>query len=449
MSVIQVNSSLSSDDAFLADTFDEKQLKSFLFEEVRELSLTPSPSPTPAHDLDSLASDILDVVQSYGQHLPSQGCEDSSHSWIGKPFFMAQVKAQVEKCEAVHLILPAFPWKSVNRIEKVIGKLPDLGEEIALFRLNQLCEDIKAIYPPGGKVFIATDGVVFDDVVGIPDEDTWEYGEGLKAIVQDHGLDNIQLLRVMDILGYTKDKPLDKAVYLALAQKCREEILSSYGRTEEEVRQMMKEDPDTLLTYCGFIRFLESDLKYSPVTADSRSMSGHKYRKTVKKVAIQMMIRAESFTKLLQAHCSGYVRLSIHPSSGSVKLSIPLIIQSSGDFPRSPWHSSLALAIDGSYSMVHAKDVCDTHDLITKDGRGYYFREKSSLWDLGPDITCEPRYPNTLVVRPTSVDRCHGGETKLSADQMNAFAALKRAHTAGPVLLAGFSTGTDESFRIL
>lgn len=398
---------------------------------------TPSRATTPVQDLDKLAGDILDIMQRYGQHLPS-GDGEHSGQWLGKGLFMGKVKSQLENDQAIRLIMPAFPWKSVNKVDKVTGILPDLGEELALYRLNQMCEDIKAVYPLGGQVFIATDGLVFDDVVGIPDEDTWAYGEGLMEIAQKHGLKNVRLLRVMDILGYTEGKVLDKELYLSLSKRCREELLSSYGRTEVEVRQMMKDDPDTLLTYCGFIRFLEADLKFSPVTASTKAISGSQYRKTVKKVAIQMMIRAESFTKLLQARCPEYVRLSIHPSTGAVKLSVPLIIQASGDFPRSPWHSSLAVAADGSYSTVHSKDVRESHDLILRDSRGYYFREKSDQWDFEDDeIVCEPRYPNQLIVRPSRMELL--GTKELSAKQQKKLAALRAAHTAGPVIAAGFA----------
>ncbi|KHN94903.1 Pyoverdine biosynthesis [Metarhizium album ARSEF 1941] len=399
---------------------------------------TPARSTTPVHDVDQLASAILDVLQRYGQHQSSSGVAANSGQWLGKSLFMDKVRAQIEKSQAVRLIMPAFPWKSVNKLDKVTGILPDLGEELALYRLNQMCEDIKQVYPLGGKVFIATDGLVFDDVVGIPDEDTWAYGEGLVEMAKNHGLKNIHLMRVMDILGYTDGKNLDKELYLSLAQRCRDELLASYGRTEAEVRQMMKDDPDTLLTYCGFIRFLEADLKFSPITAATKAISGQQYRKTVKKVAIQMMIRAESFTKLLQAYCPEYVRLSIHPSSGAVKLSVPLITQASGDFPRSPWHSSLAISLDGSYKTVHSRDVQESHDLVPKDGRGFYFREKSEQWDFEDDeIVCEPRYPNRMIVRPARLELL--GTKSLSARQLEKLAVLRAAHTAGPVVATGFA----------
>ncbi|KAI1826660.1 Pyoverdine/dityrosine biosynthesis protein-domain-containing protein [Xylaria intraflava] len=430
--VVEVDQSLSK-----LELSEKKEMR----EEIREVEVTPPSTPsrasTPVPDFEKLASDILDIIQRYGQHLPAKESEEHSTAWLGKPLFMGKVQAQLEKRQAIRLILPAFPWKSVNRVDKVTGILPDLGEELALYRLNQMCEDIKSIYPLGGQIYIATDGLVFDDVVGIPDEDTWAYGEGLLAMAREHGLNNINLMRVMDILGYTDGKKLDKELYLSLSQKCRAELLASYGRTEEEVRQMMKDDPDTLLTYCGFIRFLESDLKFSSITADAKSMSGHKYRKTVKKVAIQMMIRAESFTKLLQARCPEYVRLSIHPSTGSVKLSVPLIVQASGDFPRSPWHSSLALGVDGSYSTIHAKDVRESHDLITRNSRGYYFREKSDLWDTDREIEYEPRYPNKLIVKPCTPELF--GIKQLTAQQLEKLEALRAAHITGPVIAMGFA----------
>lgn len=406
-----------------------------------EKQLPPISTPPKDYMNDHLASDILDIIERYGQHLPSnEGDGVHSGKWLGRGFFMEKVKAQLVKKQAIRLILPAFPWKSINKVDKVTGILPDLGEELALYRLNQMCEDIKTIYYFGGQVFIATDGLVFDDVVGIADEDTWAYGEGLVDMARRHGLSNIRLMRVMDIMGYTYDKALDKELYMSLAANCRRDIIDSYGRTEDEVRWMMKHDPDTLLTYCGFIRFLETDLRFSPITAATKAISGSQYRKTVKKVAIQMMIRAESFTKLLQMHCADYVRLSIHPSTGSAKLSIPLIVQGSGKFPRSPWHSSLAISVDGHYSTVAAKDVRDSHDLIVRDGQGYYFREKSDVWDLNDNdaaVIIAPRYPNRLVVSPAR-DELHGIQ-KLSNSQMERLRVLRAVHTAGPVETAGFA----------
>lgn len=70
----------------------------------------------------------------------------------------------MEECKTVpllFLIISSFS-KQINRVDKVIGHLPDLGEELALARLNSLCKDIEKIYPQGAEVTIATDGLVFD-----------------------------------------------------------------------------------------------------------------------------------------------------------------------------------------------------------------------------------------------------------------------------------------------
>ncbi|KAL9057174.1 MAG: hypothetical protein Q9162_002502 [Coniocarpon cinnabarinum] len=257
-------------------------------------------------------------------------------------------------------------------------------------------------------------------------------------IAAEKNFTSIKLLRVMDVLGLTRDKALTEEFYYTLTALSREMLLSEYGQSEENVRKMMKEDKDTLMTYLGFIKFLETDLKYSPVASASKSISGQQYRKLVKKVAIGMMIRAESFTKLLQAKCPDYVRLSIHPSSGSVKLSVPLITQRNGDFPRTPWHSVCALSLSGGYSMTHAKDVRETHRLIRHKRLPYYFRERSDLWDWeNDDVMFEPRYPNALHIYPLHTD-----SRALTADEADKLKALAGVYE-GSLSVTGFTNAAD------
>ncbi|KAF2188834.1 hypothetical protein K469DRAFT_765861 [Zopfia rhizophila CBS 207.26] len=153
----------------------------------------------------------------------------------------------------------------------------------------------------------------------------------------------------------------------------------------------------------------------------------------------------QSFTKLLQATYPDYVRLSIHESTGAVKLSVPLIIQGSGEFPRrTPWHSTIALSLSGTYSTTHAMEVRDTHNLILRDDgslRPFYYREKSELWDWADDIVVfEPRYSNRLVVRPK--EGVDGREIVLSEEQIEKIRKLRAIHTAGPVEVVGFANTT-------
>ena len=99
------------------------------------------------------------------------------------------------------------------------------------------------------------------DLVGITDEDTWEYSAALMDLAANKGFHNIRLVRIMDLLGLTKGKETTKEVYLDTVSACRKELESQFGKPDEAVREMIQTDPDTLLTYRGFIRFLETDLR--------------------------------------------------------------------------------------------------------------------------------------------------------------------------------------------
>lgn len=96
------------------------------------------------------------------------------------------------------------------------------------------------------------------DVVGIPEEDTWEYSEALNNIIERKGFSNLRLRRVMEITGLTCDQPLTREAYLSLTGKCRAMLLAKYGKSEDDIRHMIESDQDTLTTYRGFIRFLEA-----------------------------------------------------------------------------------------------------------------------------------------------------------------------------------------------
>ena len=126
--------------------------------------------------------------------------------------------------------------------------------------------------------------------MGISDDETWDYSVALMDMAADKGFRNIKVVRVMQLLGMTSDE-MTKQQYLDTVNACREELAAHFGRHKETIRDMIRTDKDTLLTYCGFIRFLETDLRYSPIVP--QGLSGSKYRKIVKEVAQGMMNRAE------------------------------------------------------------------------------------------------------------------------------------------------------------
>jgi hypothetical protein len=104
-----------------------------------------------------MAVEILKVIESYGVDYEKNG-----GSWKGLESFVPIVVEQVKRQEPIRMILPAFPFKSPNSRDKVLGTLPDFGEELALFHLNGLCQNIAQVYEPGANVYISSDGLVYN-----------------------------------------------------------------------------------------------------------------------------------------------------------------------------------------------------------------------------------------------------------------------------------------------
>lgn len=106
----------------------------------------------------SKAEEIINIVETYGSHERTTAAGE----WLGRASFTPRVETHVAANRAIPMVLPAFPMKSNNRMDKVLGALPDLGEELGLARLVNLCRDIKAVYAPGAIVVIVTDGICYN-----------------------------------------------------------------------------------------------------------------------------------------------------------------------------------------------------------------------------------------------------------------------------------------------
>jgi pyoverdine/dityrosine biosynthesis protein Dit1 len=76
--------------------------------------------------------------------------------------FLSVIGRYVSKGERVQACLPAFPFKSANKVYKVLGSLPDKAEELALERLNSLCQRVQEIYAPGAEIVIVSDGITYN-----------------------------------------------------------------------------------------------------------------------------------------------------------------------------------------------------------------------------------------------------------------------------------------------
>ena len=297
------------------------------------------------------------------------------------------------------------------------------------------------------------------DILGIPDEDVWAYGESLREMAVSGGLQHIKFARIVDVLGINHSG-LPKDEYTTHASCYRRELIAKFGDPDFDVKRQIRDDQDTCMTYRGYLKFLAVDLKRSS-SAEETSTKG-KFKKHVKDVATAMIVRgkvhipdtisktnitnnrAQIFATALQAGFADHVRLSIHPSLGKTKLPIQLIPQSAGSFPMTPWHCAIAVGIDGAYRTVHAADVVLTHELVHRHGRPYCFREKSDLYDWGEmEVSFEHLYPCGLVVRPSAGS---GGPCALRDIDVAKLRGL--AEYQSPIIARGFAATTEHDVLV-
>ncbi len=104
------------------------------------------------------AEKIMSIIEQYGHHSKS----GPGAAWVGKAKFLPMVVGDVAAGRSVRMVLPAFPFKLPNRVDRTLGSLPDLGEETALLHLNGFCENIRDMYDKGAYIYIVFDGLVYN-----------------------------------------------------------------------------------------------------------------------------------------------------------------------------------------------------------------------------------------------------------------------------------------------
>lgn len=103
------------------------------------------------------------------------------------------------------------------------------------------------------------------------------------------GFDHIDFSRLRDLVDIALPEKLEEITYVANATNFRRFLLNKYSKDDLDINHEIATNPDTQLTYLGYRRFLESDLRYIFPLSKSRSNQG--YKRDVKYLAKQMLIR--------------------------------------------------------------------------------------------------------------------------------------------------------------
>lgn len=96
------------------------------------------------------------------------------------------------------------------------------------------------------------------DLLGVPDENVWNFGEAVRQITIEHDLHNLSFLRLWDLLG--TPGTWSKEHYLANASSIRQELHNRYGDPQFEADMANKSSSDMQMTHAKYLEFLKSDL---------------------------------------------------------------------------------------------------------------------------------------------------------------------------------------------
>ncbi len=245
------------------------------------------------------------------------------------------VRAALIENRPLEFVLPAFPAKSPNPL-KVLGRLPDMAERVALSSLQALCEEFLHVHPAGVCLHICSDGLFLADVVGVTDEEVRAYGKEIDRI-----LEGLPLLRRFD---------LSQAFGATTPKEARRRLLAGWAETDSELLAQACVSPSLGAQLDGLHRFMfEDGLVLSPEVSRSQ------VRKHARQEAAEILLRSRAWGRLLATLFPHALRLSIHPQPAvSDKLGIHLL--STQDAWLTPWHG-VALLDDDRFRLLKRSEA--------------------------------------------------------------------------------------------
>lgn len=260
----------------------------------------------------------------------------------------------VQREEPVHFVLPAFPAKSANT-SKVLGPLPDLGERLAVDFLQSFCENVQHIYPHGARITICSDGHVFSDVLGIPDDDVTAYRDELQSVISATGG------RAIDLYS------LEDAFDLKSWDDMRTALVDGYATPVEEIKAEVRSDVAARSMFNGMHRFMVED--QTPLHPE---LSRTKVRLRCKDIAYTMIQRSRAWGDLVGDRYPESLRLSIHPQACHAE-KIGFHMLRTKDAWLTPWHG--VVIDDGvSFTLVkrHQADAMGA-SMVWRNGRPSHY----------------------------------------------------------------------------
>ena len=275
------------------------------------------PEPDPEHT--QLALEILKQLFRHRRLQANAGTCAENPCDQCLAIHLPKVRRWIASGEPVHFLLPAFPAKSPNT-KKVLGRLPDMAEELALEYLENVCAELKQLYSPGARISICSDGRVFSDLVGVADEDVTIYAVEIKRLLERVDAQSLDFFSMEDLF--------DTGDHASMRQQLILHYCDSLAAIEARIHAF--EHHRTLFN--GIQRFLFED-RVAMDTGRTRSQ----LRKDCKELAHGVIQRSDGWGRLLNDCFPMSLRLSIHPQ-GPHSEKIGILLGEANDTWLTPWH---------------------------------------------------------------------------------------------------------------
>jgi pyoverdine/dityrosine biosynthesis protein Dit1 len=316
------------------------------------------PEPDAAHT--ETAERILRMLFRYRRLQPDAGAcaENPCEQCLG--LHLPKVRRFVVNDEPVHLLLPAFPAKSPNT-SKVLGKLPDMAEELALKFLERVCREIREFYAPGARVTVCSDGRVFSDLVGVADADVTEYGREIDSMLERLGAGSLDTLNLEDLFDIDDKEAL------------REQLCEHYAEPLAAIEERVRAYERHRALFNGIHRFLFEDrLVIEP------GKSRNRLRNECRERALRVIQRSEAWGRLIQECFPLALRLSIHPQPPHSD-KIGILLGDAEDAWLTPWHG-VALKTGAGFKLVRRQEAeALGARVVLREGRASHYETGAAV----------------------------------------------------------------------
>lgn len=312
------------------------------------------------YDNTAIETRILDLLQSY---LVSH--EHDQFATQGRELARQQIQYFMAENQPLEFILPGFPCKSPNVVDKSFSALPDLGEALAIERLDAFCFALNEIYPHGSRVTILSDGTTFADIVHVDDEVKQAYKAVLRHLCVT---ENILWADLTDLLPDMK--PSDKTDSGSL-RKALLKGISRGPRSFEKFVQKVVSSPEQARVHDKLCSYLYHDVRIERFSDGDRDQ----YLESISDKAYQMMYRGRALSAGIDKVYPHHIRLSVHGYDNSgPKFTVSL----SSDTTKvlSPWHSVPVRLLTGKFVQLShgiAKQKCVVK--VTFEGQNWCYLE--------------------------------------------------------------------------